>query len=1107
LKGHIVEDETRVRLRLLGPIELEIAGAVVPLGGQKRIGMLAFIGLQPRHTARVAQLADAIWPGQGTEQATRTIRTYVSQLRHAGLTDLVADRTGNAYRLDIPETAIDAVAFEQLINRGLAETEAATARQHLAAALELWRASPLTEIKELDWTQPAIATLEALHRSALRGLVDARLALGEHVALAGELELLVVAHPYDEGFWRALMLALYRSGRQTEALRTYQRARRQLLDDLSLEPGPELRELEAAILRQDSSLLLASREPVTVAAVPAAAPVAAPVSDLSWVAPSALPLVGREEELALLADWLPEGFVGPRMAVLEGIPGVGKTRLLAALAERQPDDVLVLFGRAEDRATPYQLWHRLVERLLPTLPVATAPEAFATLTAIAGRAAEGSSALASAPGLPAVSISRLIEETARQRRVLLVLDDLHWADEASLNVLRWVLETSDFAGLAIVASSRPIDHGAPTLLAETLRAAERANALRTVPIHTLDRARTAALVAAIGGSAASADALFESSGGVPLLLVELLQREGAGAPATSLASEVERRLQRLGTDGADLVRVASLVGLSFDAILLGAALRMDDADVASTMDIAVTEMLIRPVPEDPGSYEFSHPVIADAVRSTISTGTALLFHRAVAVALEERRAGGQTISLDALAGHWLGAGRAGDLDQALAACRDAGDQAVRQLAYEVASHHYRSAIGLIERRGSEPEELAVLLLRLADTENAAGDVGAAKLACGRAAAAARAAGRRDLLADAAISHGGPIPMGADIEDPDSQAMLREADAGPLDAARRARVRSRLAQLEYWQTDRATRLDWVRQAAQTGRELGDPQLRAETLLAGYWALNCPDLASERLEILSRLDAAVLELGDLGVLLQAGKCHLHLQLELGDLAEAVHGAERHRRLAERLGQTEHLRLALVFDANLAIIEGRWADGRRLADAAEEMATRRGMRFHGAVVRHLQAMAMDAAGGGTVADEQRWWDRLAAAEPRRPLWRAMAAWVASRAGDTALANGHLQALDLSGFIAAEKRVDWWPVLAAAANTAVALSDVVLAGQLYDALLPFSSFNMVTGQTAFWGAATWHLGRLARLRGDVEAASEHLGDAERRHQRMGATPFLSTS
>jgi WD40 repeat protein/DNA-binding SARP family transcriptional activator len=324
-----------MEFRILGPLEvLDERGPVPVLGGKPR-SLLALLLLHANEPVSAERIAMALWGEEAPARATKTVQVNVSRLRKAlGGADTI-ETSPAGYRLRVRPGELDLERFEHLVSdgrRALADGEPQHAAELLRAALELWRGPPLADLAATPFAQAEISQLEEQRLGATEARVEADLACGREAEVAGELRHLVAEHPARERLVAHLMLALYRCGRQSDALDAYREARRRLVEEIGVEPGHELRRLQAAILRQDPSLVgeHGTRLP----------------RELEDAAGERL--VGRELELAWLREqWRRAGAGAGAVVTLSGEKGIGKSRLAAELAaEAHEHGATVLFADA-----------------------------------------------------------------------------------------------------------------------------------------------------------------------------------------------------------------------------------------------------------------------------------------------------------------------------------------------------------------------------------------------------------------------------------------------------------------------------------------------------------------------------------------------------------------------------------------------------------------------------------------------------------------------------------------------------------------------------------------------------------------------------------------
>jgi DNA-binding SARP family transcriptional activator len=733
----------------------------VDIGARKPRSIVAALAMTPGRAVSPGLLADLVWAGDPPPAAHGALHAYISGLRkalepdrRAGGAGSVLETTDHGYVLNVAPADVDVHRFSTEVRaaeRGLAplasqlgdgdrsgwptRAETAALVERLDEALAAWRGEPYADLPDHPDVLAERAALERLRVAAEESRLVGLLALGEHASVLSTAESAIVREPLRERLRAVHAVALLRSGRQVEALDALRGLREMLAEDTGLDPGPELVALEQAVLRQDSALTSRHADPVgrapgTHLASPAAAP----------------PDIGRDEPRARLRSLLDQVVQGePGLATVLGEPGIGKSWLVRRLADDASDlGVCVAAGSCsqDDGAPP--LW--------PWLDVLRALDGGADLADVVD-AAENS-----APGQGAFHtwdrIARSVLAAARRQPVLVVLDDLHWADEATLRALRHLVAVMpDDVGLAVVATRRlhPEPAGA---LADVAEAFARRHALR-LELSGLDAAEAEALVRAVTDDdidAETTEAWRRRSEGNPFFLVELarLGSRGDAVPAT-VRDVLTRRLESLPAETKETLQAASVVGRAFRVEAVAAARHRDADDVETDLEPARAAGLV--VDHGAEGYGFTHALTHQAVALTLSPRRRSRLHAQVAHALEtdsDLRVFYSTDELTAeLARHWLAAGPT-HADRAWPAAAAAADQARRATAYREALALRRDAIDRHGRVvGASLEERYALLLELARDSAYAAWWPTVREASYGAMALARTLDRPDLVGPAA----------------------------------------------------------------------------------------------------------------------------------------------------------------------------------------------------------------------------------------------------------------------------------------------------------------------------------------------------------------------
>ncbi|MER6585817.1 BTAD domain-containing putative transcriptional regulator [Micromonospora chalcea] len=728
-----------MRFRVLGPPGIDRDGRGVPLGGPKQRALLALFLLRPNRFVAADWLVEALWDGRPPASAHTTLRTYVAGLRRAVEPERshreparVLRSRPRGYELRVEDDAVDAIRFGRLVDRAadtLAAGQPAAAERTYAEALALWRGEPLAGVGELNAVRPEVARLTELRLTAEEGRLTAAVAAGRHAPLLAELRRFVSANPLREGARAQLMLALSRSGRQTEALAAFDEGRRVLAAEYGLDPGEQMRAahrliLEQAVPAQPGPSAVAGRQ-VVRAAGPAPAP-AEPEPGPAAESPRrhADPLVGRGAELALLRETLDAATRrGGRVLAVVGEAGIGKTSLAAALGDRAATGgVPVVWGRCPDvgQAPPFWLWNQVV-RALAAMPDAGPTGSASRLGGFAAGSlpgpAEGGGLDPTARFQVYEAASGLVHAAARRHGLLVVLDDLHAADPDSLLLLRYLSAGLSTSRALVVATLRPYDHD-PALVA-TVAELARGRDFGQLRLAGLDASSVATLVRRRTGVAPPEPVvarLVTRTGGNPFFLTELLRsRTDAAADAElppSIRDTVRLRLVGLPEPARRCLDLLSVAGHDLDLQVMAAALDTTAPALAEALAPAYTAALVTEA--GPGTVTFRHPLIAEVTYAELVPPRRAALHARLARAYE-RAAGVAPAELARHYGQAIGLGHGEDH---LRWSLRAADDATRRVAYEDALGHLeRAAHRLAPAAQTSPDaastELTVQLRRAA----------------------------------------------------------------------------------------------------------------------------------------------------------------------------------------------------------------------------------------------------------------------------------------------------------------------------------------------------------------------------------------------------------
>ena len=850
-----VTGDSRLQFAVLGAFRVKRDGQEVDLGPRLQRTLLAILVVEAGHVVPVDRLLDLLWRDEPPAAAIASVQAYVSQLRRV----LEPDRAPRAparvlvtrdpgYVLRVADSQVDALRFQALARQAhndLAAGQPVVAATRLEDAFALWQGDPLAEFTGESWAMAAVARLTEVHDLAAEDRIDAWLALGRHAEAAAELEAMVGARPLRERRWGQLIVATYRCGRQADALRAYQRCRTVLAEELGLEPGPELRRLEAAVLAQDSSLVwqpdpavvTGPAPPVPTGARPAGAQPAAGE-------PPAPSLVGRDAELAHLRDTLQRAASGHGGAVvLVGEPGAGKTTLAEEAARAAGGAAFTcVWGRCLDAASTPAFWPW--SQVLRALP--DGPRVHAARQRLDGNVAGDGDITGT--GEDSVRQFRAYEavvaafgEAATDAPVLAVVDDLHAADDASLALLQLLAGDLHRMPVLLLFTVRDTEPSRPLVqaLGELLRhpGAER------MAVSAFEPADVGALVEQLTTEPPHAGvvaALMDRTGGNPFYtteLVRLISSEHRRQPLTAgdvraldvpsgIRDVLLRRVGRLPEDTQSLLIVAAVAGRELQPDLLERVTGIDAEQLLLNLEPAIAAGLVTTA-EGGWGFRFRHPLIHESLYVSVGRVERARLHSRVAAALEQISSA-NAADVVQLAYHYLSAGPFGDPAKAVKYAREAGAQAVRQGAWQDAARHLEQALTAVSPALPGADGIRCdLLVELGHARRSGGMIPEAQRAFNESISLADRIGDQDRVLAAAVAFGAPQLWGSrewGETDPRLIALLEGqlARIGDSDPARRVRVLATLT-MELYSDETAFRgWGYANEALDIARRLGQPE---------------------------------------------------------------------------------------------------------------------------------------------------------------------------------------------------------------------------------------------------------------------------------------------
>ena len=1117
-----------MEFRILGPLEVLDDGHSLALGGEKQRALLALLVVNANRTLSAERLIDELWGERSPATAAKTLQAHVSRLRKSLGRSTRNDGNGivvtreYGYELRVDREGVDSLRFERLIGEARRELGAGRvggAMGLLEEALSEWRGPPLAEFSSERFAEVESARLEELRVCALEEVIDAKIALGRHAEVVGELESLISEQPYRERLRAQLMLALYRCDRQAEALQAYQDARRTLVEELGIEPGERLRGLERAILAQDRALGITD-EALAVAETAAQAP--------------GLAFVGREPELSELLAGLEDACAGRgRLFLLVGEPGIGKSRLAEELARHaRTHRARVLVGRCWEAGGAPAFWP-WVQSLRSYVREA---ESDALATELGPGAADIAPILPELydliPALPPLvapesegarfrlfhATCEFLRRASASRPLVLVLDDLHAADTPSLLLLQFLARELASMHVLLLGALRDVDPIPGEPLTATLAEVAREPVTRRVSLIGLSEQDVGEYVSLTASEIASPElttALYAETEGNPLFVAEtvrllLLERGRAGPGGTvrltipqSVRDVISRRLAHLSSECNRTMELASVLGPEFSLEPLARVAGMTIDALLETLDEAMAAGVIGEVPGAAGQLRFAHVAIRDTLYEGLTTARRVRQHRLVVETLEALYGTDPGAHLAELAHHAIAGS---EFERGHEYARRAGDRELTRLAFEEAARLYQTALDALELVAPGAEQgRCRLLLALGDAQSRAGNTRAAQAASLEAAGIARRLKLGGELARAAACYGSRCAWERAGRDRELIPLLEDGleAVDEHDIELRSRLLARLSWALRDEHSRDRRDALSSQAVELARRSGNPDALAFAVDGRIGAVIAPDTISECLELSTELGEVAAGIADPEALAQAHQGRIMAQVLAGDMDAARADLDAMGRLANELRQPAQLYMWHAVRAPLALAAGKLGEAEQENEQALAIGERALPDMAISAHRTIRCGVCEARG---MLDEAESAVRdLPDLFPQRPVFRCLLAYIHARLGRTADAQRTLDELAKRDFEPLPFDFEWLFAMSLLAETCTLLADTTTAAVLYSRLAPYAELNAADPPEGIRGAIARYLGQLAVALGHPQDAASHFDRAIAINARMGARPWLA--
>jgi eukaryotic-like serine/threonine-protein kinase len=1116
-----------LRIFLLGEFRVELGIRTVDDAAwhlRKARSLIKILALTPEHRLHRESLMELLWPGVSPVSALGSLNQVLYAARQALLglydSDLKPNEVIRHHNQMVSLSPsgplwIDAEVFESRAREAILTGD----ERVFDEAVALYGGDLLPEDRYEDWAGEHRERLNALFVSLLHEFAIRFGSWGDLPRSIDALQRSLLADPEREDTHAELMRYYALSGHKQQAIQQFEQLTTMLRRKYDVEPGQN-----TVVLYHD----------IIEGRISAPRPIAPVVEDHSSS------IFGRDSEMSALSDAVRAGLAGQgRVLLLAGDAGIGKTTLAERVSDplKRAGEALVYWGRcSRNEGVPaYWPWVQIFREYLEdhtdeVIERDLGRHALALQQIVPGVGeglshASGESASHNSRFLLFDAVSNVLKRIAERRPLLLVLDDLHWADRSSLLLLEHVSQDFRSSPVVVLGTYRDVDLDRNHPLHHTIGQLARHPHSRPVLLSGLQREDAVRLIAVASGVEPPDDlvsAIYELTEGNPFFMneiIHLLIQQGdlekdpdwsvpELAVPLGIREVMHQRLERLSNDARTLLSIGSVIGREFGVHVLHLVSSVSQDRLVGVLEEAVDARILVEKPNEPGHYRFSHALIRETIYDDIGTARRTQLHGLIGEALERVYSGNIDAHLSELAHHFYRATPRSDNAKTVNYLSRAGDVCMRQVGFDEASIVFGRALNVLDLAAPvDYPRRCRLLLSLADAQRGAGDSARSRETSLQAATLAQRLGLSEELAHAAAT---VAWASMEIRPYDAQVVRLLEDAldalGPDDSIHRVQVLGALVRaLDYsGDVERRTRLG--EEAVAVARRLNDPETLVHALEGRMKSAIRPENLDQTVADAEEIIRVAALVGNSYMMILGHWWRIDGLLGKGDMAAVDQSIAIGTRLAYERGEPRRVWEALCYQTMRALLSGRYEEAERLATEAVQVGQRPAPRPSWST--YIEHMFIIRCEQGRLDDLESDLRELVANYGNYPYYHAMLAVLLVDIGRRDEALEVFERLSARNFQDVPRDLLWLVTIALLSELAFHFDDAPRAEVLYEMLKHFPDRAVVPDAIEFClGSSSHYIGLLAQTIGLQDEACHAFESAIAMNADMGARPYLAHS